>query len=557
MVLFEFLLIFTASELLTTLTKDDDPYKILGVGHEANMTEIKAAYRKLTIQYHPDISKKDTTAQWVHINDAFELLNDPDRKARFDRFGTTTIQEQTTQQDDNPFKFDERFFTKEHQFEHVFNTPSLTSINFEEIVHDDEEWLFLIYTTVLCPDCDMYIEIFEEFAKSYKKHIKCGRIDITSGTGLALSLGAIGTPSIMYYKRSAEGVTSVSCENEIHSVGEIAFFVSQQWPSKILYAENVDDLNTLLEFSAKNKVLAIQFIRHSSPTLGFFKVANLLKDQIVFGAVFDEHMAFARRFNITSFPSVLLSRNPQVPPRIIETKLRRSFMQWGTPLMAEMDQYTYPQYCSESCFIRIGKADPNVTISLDSVPRTTSWVPLKSKLAKTLNLTEGDWIYVNNTVSSYIVIPKNDQEDVALNEVLENLENLTEIQLDNPLPIDWKFSSTIHSSRNWLYNFFLENQMYFDIAFLVVTYPLFEWAKGKYEKWDLERSRKKAAEEKQKKKEQKEKDREELEEELKKIQLEQRQKKKKTLNHSGGSGGAHSKSPKGSSQSASPKGTTK
>lgn len=73
---------------VSQLKQGDDPYKILGVKKTADRTEIKAAFRKLTMQLHPDLNKgKDTTEMWVRVNDAYELLNDPDRKNMWDTYG--------------------------------------------------------------------------------------------------------------------------------------------------------------------------------------------------------------------------------------------------------------------------------------------------------------------------------------------------------------------------------------------------------------------------------------------------------------------------------------
>jgi molecular chaperone DnaJ len=68
-----------------------DPYATLGVARTATADEIKSAYRRLARQYHPDTNPGDADAerQFKEIASAYEILSDPERRARFDQFGTT------------------------------------------------------------------------------------------------------------------------------------------------------------------------------------------------------------------------------------------------------------------------------------------------------------------------------------------------------------------------------------------------------------------------------------------------------------------------------------
>ncbi len=67
-----------------------DYYNILGVSKSASADEIKRAYRKLAHQYHPDKNKGDDT-KFKEINEAYQVLSDPQKKANFDQFGTADM----------------------------------------------------------------------------------------------------------------------------------------------------------------------------------------------------------------------------------------------------------------------------------------------------------------------------------------------------------------------------------------------------------------------------------------------------------------------------------
>ncbi|MDR0631158.1 MAG: molecular chaperone DnaJ [Holosporales bacterium] len=67
-----------------------DYYEILGVSKTASAAEIKKAYHKLAMKYHPDRNKGQAEAanKFKEINEAYEVLSDSEKRARFDRYGS-------------------------------------------------------------------------------------------------------------------------------------------------------------------------------------------------------------------------------------------------------------------------------------------------------------------------------------------------------------------------------------------------------------------------------------------------------------------------------------
>ena len=65
-----------------------DYYRILGVDRSADDKAIKSAYRKLARKHHPDVAKGAGTAEkFKEINEAYEVLSDPDKRRRYDSLG--------------------------------------------------------------------------------------------------------------------------------------------------------------------------------------------------------------------------------------------------------------------------------------------------------------------------------------------------------------------------------------------------------------------------------------------------------------------------------------
>lgn len=79
------------AQVLLKRSKKKDYYKVLGISRDADERTVKRAYRQLTKQHHPDkatsqgVTKEAAEKKMAAINEAYEVLSDPDLRARFDR----------------------------------------------------------------------------------------------------------------------------------------------------------------------------------------------------------------------------------------------------------------------------------------------------------------------------------------------------------------------------------------------------------------------------------------------------------------------------------------
>lgn len=78
-----------------------DYYQVLGLKKDASAEEIKKAYRKLAVKYHPDKNQgnKEAEEKFKEINEAYAVLSDPQKKSQYDQFGSTGFHQRYSQED--------------------------------------------------------------------------------------------------------------------------------------------------------------------------------------------------------------------------------------------------------------------------------------------------------------------------------------------------------------------------------------------------------------------------------------------------------------------------
>src|SRR3970040_2579934 len=96
-----------------------DYYKVLGVERKASEQEIKRAYRKLALKFHPDRNPNDKQAEdkFKEINEAYQVLSDSEKRARYDQLGDSFSQWQQRGEQTGGFNWED-WYTQAHGTDH-------------------------------------------------------------------------------------------------------------------------------------------------------------------------------------------------------------------------------------------------------------------------------------------------------------------------------------------------------------------------------------------------------------------------------------------------------
>ena len=96
--------ILTLTYLTSFTLANEDYYKVLGVSKSATDEQIKKAFKKLAIKFHPDKNKNDpegAKAKFQKIANAYEVLSDEDKRRVYDQHGEEGVKRQSAGQDPN------------------------------------------------------------------------------------------------------------------------------------------------------------------------------------------------------------------------------------------------------------------------------------------------------------------------------------------------------------------------------------------------------------------------------------------------------------------------
>lgn len=162
-----------------------DYYQILGVSRDATLEEIKRAYRRLALKYHPDRNPGDKEAEekFKEINEAYAVLSDPEKRRQYDMLGAQAFSQRYSQEDifrgfDIGDLLKDLGFGTSDIFSFIFGGPRTRRVRFRTATGPFEEVLFEGEPITTQKGQDIETELYitlEEVAKGTERTITIKR----------------------------------------------------------------------------------------------------------------------------------------------------------------------------------------------------------------------------------------------------------------------------------------------------------------------------------------------------------------------------------------------
>lgn len=202
-------------------------YEILGIKYDATQKEIKTAFKKLAIKYHPDRSsnKEEDKIKFIQISKAYETLVDPETREIYDNKGESALKthknEKKTKilEDDFNEVFKDFFetkaadllFEKDEEFFNDSDVIKLTLKNYLDLINRNRIWFVLFYKTS-DDDLTRLINEWKILASQSYGIFKIAYVSCRANEEICLKFNITNTPEILFFGEGGYGLDS----NEVY-----------------------------------------------------------------------------------------------------------------------------------------------------------------------------------------------------------------------------------------------------------------------------------------------------------------------------------------------------
>ncbi|KAK4883034.1 hypothetical protein RN001_006353 [Aquatica leii] len=191
------LLILTYTALAS---EEEDLYKLLDVPRDANLKDIRKAFKKLAVKLHPDknLDDPDADAKFAKFARAYEILKDPESRKQYDLFGD--VGNQASKQ-----KYQSYTYYRD-QFGIYDDDPliiTLTRSDYELNVLDTSQVWFVNFYSAQCHHCHELAPVWRRLSSELEGVIRIAAVNCEEDWALCRQLGIMSYPTLLYYQKDS------------------------------------------------------------------------------------------------------------------------------------------------------------------------------------------------------------------------------------------------------------------------------------------------------------------------------------------------------------------
>ncbi|XP_070520406.1 dnaJ homolog subfamily C member 10-like [Cardiocondyla obscurior] len=184
--------------VITFLTQAEDYYEILGISKTADQDEIRKAFKKLAIIYHPDKSNDPNAhVKFVQLTVAYETLKNSDLRKKYDLYGEDGFN------DFNKGAYHSWSYHQQSLYDdndHVINLD--TNDYYESVINPDISW-FVNFYSPMCSHCHDLAPAWKEVATLLRGIVKIAAVNCEFNRDLCYKVGIHSYPTLLYFQKNS------------------------------------------------------------------------------------------------------------------------------------------------------------------------------------------------------------------------------------------------------------------------------------------------------------------------------------------------------------------
>ena len=301
------MLVALGSFVLAGMT--ENYYDILGVPHTATEDQIRKAFKKLSLKYHPDrniADRENAQKFYAKVTTAYEVLTDPEKRQVYDRGGATGVSE-FEQQRANQKSYEEMYGAHWKQRKQVYESLytgteviELEMDNISKLFRRKLIWIVNFYHPT-CGHCVSYKAEYLTIAQKLAGIVVLGAVNCSANEELCEEYGVQAYPSLLYFPENTAAEHEVYKGNRDYA--GIADFAVARMQSFVRLVKG-DSFQEFVD-SESNKLKILLFTSRKSTPPVFKVISKEFKEKVLIGEVRSTDNALPARFNITDFPTIL------------------------------------------------------------------------------------------------------------------------------------------------------------------------------------------------------------------------------------------------------------